>query len=112
MEDNDLRAAFAKLQLGYHRKNDNMIVESIDKLIKFLQHDKEHYPNDIRVAIEEAIKKFDEFQYRVLINVVVDYDDEWNSCKKLIDTVTYGVIIPWLNKDGQKDFGWISGGES
>jgi len=112
MENIDLRTTFVQLQLGYHRKNDDMVVKSLDKIIEYLQMDKEHYPDKIRVAVEGAIMRFKEFQSRILTDVVDDYNDEWKSCQKLIDMVTHGVFIPWLNEDGQKDFGWVSGGDS
>lgn len=112
MEGNDLRTTFTQLQFGYRRKNDDLIVESIDKLIEYLQTDKNHYPDKIRIAIDRAIMKFKELQSRILTDMVEDYDDEWKLCQRLIDTVTHGVFIPWLNESGQEDFGWISGGDS
>lgn len=112
MGTNELRMTFTQLQVGYRRKNDEMIVVSIDRIIEYLEEDIEKYPSKIRLALEGAIKKFKELQSRVLIDEVEDYDAEWKSCQKLIDMVTHGVFIPWLNETGQQDFRWVSGGKS
>lgn len=112
MQTNDLRTTFAQLQVGYKRKNDDLIVKCIDVLITYLQVDIEKYPTKIRAAIKGAILKFKELQTRVLTDAVDDYDSEWKECQDLIDKVTHGVFIPWLNEGDQKDFGWISGGDS